>query len=200
MIYLAKVFWEDNVGKITGVRELPDSEIYNADKFKVINENLYDYLKTNYELGDLSFPDTVVELTQDVITFEPFDEMVAFVNNALNSFIRKEVRNEDDLGLDLFLISIKFTILNNQFLEKGFYFSPDNKEEIYLGVLNSGDMHLIEILEDYIETLDAVTSYNTKVNEYIAMKKEFLTAETVQEIKDIYASYTARNLIDDMNN
>jgi len=198
MIYLVKVHYEDNVGKITGYRQLDDNEIWDETRFKQVNKPLYDFIAEKYADGELTFDDSIEVLTVDNVQFTPFDKVAALVNNALQLYIFRELRHED-ATFDMFLISIKFTMLNNQFLAAGFYFTLDNKEEIYLNVLNSGDEHLIGLLEDYIETLEAVGVYSTKVNNYVSMRKELEDAASVQEVMDIYASYTARNLIDDMN-
>jgi hypothetical protein len=198
MIYLVKVYYEDNVGKITGYRQLPDGDVWDQTKFKQVSQPIYDYIVEKYQQGEMTFNDAIVELNIDNIDFKPFDQITAMKNNATNLYIKNELRN-DDFAFDFFLISTKFTLLNNQFLAAGFFFTPDNKEKIYLDVLNSGDDLLISLLEDYIETLEAVSEYNTKVNNYIDMKKNLNDISTVQEVFDVYASYTARNLIDDMN-
>jgi len=198
MINLLKTYPIVDKIKITGYRQIDDNELFDDTRFMVVDDDIYNYVVDNYEKGELLYPDTIVDLSLSDIEFIEFDDVQALKNNALNIFIRNELRN-DDTSLDFFLISVKFTILNNQMIEKGYVFTPDNKEEIYLDVLNGGDEQSIEILEDYIEVLDAVTTYSTKVNNYISMKKELVDLTTSQEIIDIYSSYTGRNLIDDMN-
>ena len=198
MIYLVKVYYEDNVGKITGYRQLPDGDVWDQTKFKQVSQPIYDYIVEKYPQGELTFNDAVVDINIDNIEFKAFDQVGAMKNNATNIYIKTELR-DDNFAFDFFLISTKFTLLNNQFLSAGFFFTPNNKEEIYLNVLNSGDETLISLLEDYIETLEAVSEYTSKVNNYISMKKALQDVSTPQEVIDIYASYTARNLIDDMN-
>jgi len=198
MINLLKIYWKGDVGKITGYRQIDDNEMYDETRFKSVSDDVYTYVSENYEKGELTIPDTVINVTLSDITFTEFDDVVAMKNNALNVFINNELR-DDNTSLDFFLISVKFIILNNQLAEKGFIFTPTNKEDVYLDVLNSGDEQSIEILEDYIEVLDAVTSYSSKVNNYISMKKAMTDLTDVQTILDTYTSYTGRNLIDDMN-
>jgi len=198
MINLVKVYYEDNVARITGFRQLPDGEIWDTEKFREVSQPIYDYIQEKYVQGEISFDDAITEITVDNMVFTPFDQVSAMRNNATNLYITNELSN-DDLTFDMFLISTQFILLNNQFLAAGFFFTVDNKEDIYLNVLNSGDANLIAILEDYIEVFESLSEYNSKVNNYIALKKDLLAVSTVQEVFDTYASYTARNLIDDMN-
>lgn len=200
MIYLAKVYFDgSNQGRITGTRELEDNEIYDAKIFKPVSESLFDYINEKVNTGDLLFPDTAIAITEDLVTFEAFDELLAVVNNALHAYQKVELRNDIDYGLDLYISNAKFTVINNRFLSKGFFFTPDNKESIYLDVLNSGDTELIELLEEYVEVFEEVTSFDQKINIYIALKKELNECGSVQEIQDVYASHTARNMWDDIN-
>lgn len=195
---LIKVYLVDGSAKITGYRKISDNEIFDETRFRQVDDAIYDYVVANYEKGDLTFADHIVDLTLEDIQFAAFDQVSAMVNNALNVYIYTELRDDNE-AFDMFLMSVKFTILNNQMLAAGFFFTASNKEEVYLNVLNSGDATLIAILEDYIEVFDALSMYNTKVNNYIQMKTALTSVSTVQEVIDTYASYTARNLIDDMN-
>ncbi|MCK5767291.1 MAG: hypothetical protein KAH35_02810 [Candidatus Atribacteria bacterium] len=198
MLNLIKIHWQNDTIKLTGYRQMEEDLEYDTGAFREVEDDVYDYVVENYLKGDMFVFDTELVFTIENITFMPFDDITALKNNALNVYINNELR-DDDTSLDFFLISVKFTIINNQMLEKGFIFTPDNKEEVYLDVLNSGDARSIEILEDYIETLDAVTQYSTKVNNYISMKKSMENLTTVEEILGEYLLYTGRNLVDDMN-
>ena len=198
MINLIKTYFDGSKAKITGYRQIADNEDFDGTKFKAVDQDVYDYVVQNYELGNLTFEDHLTGVKLQDVTFVGFDQISAMKNNALNVYIKNELRDGDS-SFDMFLISVKFTLLNNQMCAAGYFFTVDNKEEIYLNVLNSGDAQLIGILEDYIEVLEALSKYSSKVNNYIAMKDALNEINTLQEVYDIYASYTARNLVDDMN-
>lgn len=198
MLNLIKIHYEGSIIRLTGYRQMDENLEYNPNAFREVDDDVYDYVVENYLKGDMFVPDTVKRITIPDIGINYFDDIMAMKNNALNVYITNELR-DDDTSLDFFILSVKFTILNNQMSSEGFHFHPGNKEEVYLDVLNSGETQLIEILEDYIETLDAVTVYSNKVNNYITMKKELEDLTEVSEILDVYTAYTGRNLVDDMN-
>lgn len=50
----------------------------------------------------------------------------------------------------------RFTCLNNELSDKGFFITDDNREEKYLAMLETGDQKLIDKLEEYLNYKDEI--------------------------------------------
>lgn len=61
---------------------------------------------------------------------------------------------------------VSFLAINNKFLSKGFYITDENREEMYIKVIETGDNQLISDLETFINLRDSIKILETKRNEF----------------------------------
>jgi hypothetical protein len=97
----------------------------------------------------------------------------------------------DDLLIFHLLDLVKFVILNNEFASKGIYITDDNREESYIKIIEMGDETLIEKLEDYLNTKDAINVIQRQKDEY----KEIITK--LQELEDKNDETTVNSIVEE---
>lgn len=61
---------------------------------------------------------------------------------------------------------VSFLAINNKFLSKGFYITDENREEMYIKVIETGNDQLISDLETFINLRDSIKILETKRNEF----------------------------------
>lgn len=87
-----------------------------------------------------------------------------------------------------------YIMLHDKFAAKGYFITQENKEEMYIKILESGDMALFEDLEKYISYLDIVDALSKKVDEYNKLIEQLRlnTESTDETINDIVGEYLKR--------
>lgn len=200
MQYLLKVHDDgQGVKKITGSRIIGDTDLYDDVKFIKVTKEIYDYVMDAYPLYEMTFPDTISsDLMLDQITKSIVEGIDGFKNDAQFTYVFRELRNEN-INIDFMIMSIKFMLLNNRLANKGYLFTEENKEQLYLDILNSGDEALVGILDDYLVVLDYILEYENKIDIYLNMKKKLSAAQSLQEIQTIYNEATGRDFFVDLN-
>lgn len=71
----------------------------------------------------------------------------------------------------------RFQYLNNIFASKGYFITEDNREEIYIKILETDDEKMIEYLEEYLKVLG-------QLNQYEQMYQSFLNGLDEMEMTD----------------
>lgn len=201
MRYLLKIY-DDGYGskKITGTRTIDDTEIYDTTKFMAVAKNVYDYVNETYPDFELTFPDTIsANLMLENIVSTAIEGIEGYKNDAQAIYVFKELRN-DNVNIDFIMMSIKFMLLNNRFLSNGYQFTRENREQLYLQIINENDPQLVAMLDDYLLVLDYILDYESRIDIYLEMKKQLLTATTLEEVRTIYSNVTGRDLMIDLTN
>lgn len=88
-------------------------------------------------------------------------------------------------GFDFF----EFTLCNNYLASKGFFITDENREEVYIGIINSGDDRTIEHLEKYLNTLDKISIPYYQYNVFLEFEDEVLNAKTIEELEVLEKNY-----------
>lgn len=88
-------------------------------------------------------------------------------------------------GFDFF----EFTITNNYLASKGVFITDDNREEVYIGIINSGDDKTIEYLEKYLNALDRISIPYYQYNIFLDFESDVLEAKTLDELKELENNY-----------
>ncbi len=87
----------------------------------------------------------------------------------------------------------RFTVLNNMFASRGFFIHPDNREEEYIKIIETGDEELVNKLEEFLNIMTQLETYREIHNSFIeAMDKLGNTTdeEEMQRIvDDLYEMY-----------
>ena len=101
----------------------------------------------------------------------------------------------DELLTFKLLDFVNFFILSNELLSKGFNITDDNREEVYIKIIETGDIKLIEDLEKYITLRDSLKILQNKRQEFddIVQKLSILPDyNNENEVNNIVESYLRR--------
>lgn len=80
-------------------------------------------------------------------------------------------------------------VMNNIFIDKGYVVTDQNREQIYLDVLNSGNEVYLTILEKYLEIRDRIESINSFYKKFLIFQHHLKLAETIEEVRNIYDTF-----------
>lgn len=80
-------------------------------------------------------------------------------------------------------------VMNNIFIDKGYVVTDQNREQIYLDVLNSGNEAYLTILEKYLEIRDRIESINSFYKKFLIFQHHLKLAETIEEVRNIYDTF-----------
>ncbi len=83
------------------------------------------------------------------------------------------------------LTHYEFTVLNNELMNNGFFITNDNKEEVYIDILEKEDDHLINILEKYLICQDEIQRSFAAYEMYRTFKQSLQEASTTEEISSL---------------
>ncbi len=83
----------------------------------------------------------------------------------------------------------EFTMCNNFLASKGFFITDENREEVYIQIINSGDEKVIEHLEKYLNLLDRISVPNYQYNSYLEFEEAVKDAKTLGELKELEENY-----------
>ena len=87
-----------------------------------------------------------------------------------------------------------YIMLHNKMAAKGYFVTQENREEMYIKMLEAGDTELFELLEKYISYLDIVEALSAKVDEYNKLVEQIKLNADADEamINDIVKDYLNR--------
>lgn len=78
-----------------------------------------------------------------------------------------------------------FICLNNELAEKGFFITDENRESMYLKILETGDEKLIAKLEDYLNYRDEIGRVAALHDKFEQFRKDINNSESEEEITGI---------------
>jgi hypothetical protein len=78
-----------------------------------------------------------------------------------------------------------FMILNNDLINAGYAITNENREEMYLQILETGDEKLISKLEDYLNYKDEIEKVAHLERKFSKFKNEVLSSSTVEDVTEI---------------
>lgn len=127
------------------------------------------------------------------IVHEGIDDIDAARNAALTkvrSLVTPEMTKES--GFTLY----NFIMKNNFLASKGYFITDENREEKYIEIIETGDMDLIEQLESFLESKDALERANAMHKKLEKFKKDLTKLSEIADIKqaqdDLIASVYSR--------
>lgn len=186
--------------QVTGVREFQIDVNYHPDHHRECTQDVADYVTTTLETNQIFFPDRP-NIDQPQITdfdLEPVDPVENLRANALNFLRTGEL--EKSLDSDFYLSFLEFIQLNNYMCSKGYFFTDENREELYLTILNTADPVLIAKLEDYLLAFDELNRFNSPIEDYRASRKAMNEMTSEAEVRTYFRNKTGREIADIFNN
>jgi flagellar motility protein MotE (MotC chaperone) len=101
----------------------------------------------------------------------------------------------DELLTFKLLDFVSFFILNNELSSKGYTITEDNREEVYIKIIETGDVQLINDLEKYINLRDSIKELEKKKDEYYSIVEKLSSLQNLNdenEVNEIVESYLRR--------
>lgn len=92
----------------------------------------------------------------------------------------------------------RFIDINNKLSHMGYYIHNDNREEIYIKIIETNDESLINLLEEYLEIKDILNILDWKMKMMEQFEIESKACETENEAKAVGEKYF--NMLNDNNN
>lgn len=83
----------------------------------------------------------------------------------------------------------KFTILNNELADKGFFITDQNREEKYIEILEKEDESLIDKLEQYLLCRDEISRASAAYEAYNNIKNILNECATPEEMEQEYFKF-----------
>ncbi len=91
------------------------------------------------------------------------------------------------------IMMYEFITINNELCDKGYFIHDDNKEEVYLNILETGDEALIDKLERYLNARDVIARSSYLEQKYTKFYQDINDADE-DKIQDIYESFIKQYL------
>lgn len=182
-MFLLQIHPNDDVMKITGVRIVNDNEEFNDKQFTKVKEETYNKVKDNLDGYEMSYPIHVATPLINHIEMAKYKSFESYKNDVLSDYRKTQL--DIHMDSDFYIATIQFITLNNELIYKGFVFTEDNREEMYLKLLNTGDSDLIEKLERYLLAVDEIGQYKFHLNEYLKFKGKIGQSKNITHARKI---------------
>lgn len=89
-----------------------------------------------------------------------------------------------------------FMILNNDLCNEGYYITNENREEVYIKILETGDEELISKLEDYLNYKDELERKFYLERRFSKFKKRIMKATTVEQVEQLENDFLSSYYVD----
>lgn len=131
-----------------------------------------------------------IEIT-DVIVDKKFKSTDLIV--ARNEINRKIfVRLTRMMSPEVFMAMYEFNILNSKFISMGFNITQENRQEIYLKIIDQDSDELLDDLELYLKSKNIVDNMYTFYRSYRKLQSDLKYCSTAEEANKLYDEYTRR--------
>lgn len=100
----------------------------------------------------------------------------------------KNLTNSEVANISAFTI-YGFTVLNNELISKGFPIYEENRQEMYIKIIETGDDLLISKLEEYLEYVDLIersSALYKRVKEYGELINSLDTPEEINKAEESF--------------
>jgi hypothetical protein len=190
--YLIKIVDDANdMRRMSGYRIINDE--WGADDFQVdpdlfleVNSNQFTYAKNLLDAGaTITYPTSAsLPLSVDDLTIVNVTPLKAAKVKAYSN-IASQINNRLMSNL-IFLNIYKFILTDNKLKNGGYFVTDENREQIYLDIVNNGDQNYIRALEEYLDAKDRMETDFWFGNKFLQFEDALRAATTVQEVKDLH--------------
>jgi len=87
------------------------------------------------------------------------------------------------------LMMYQYININNILCDKGYFIHDDNREEVYLKILETGDETLIDKLELYLNARDVVSRSSFLEDKYYRLFTEMKSISTIEDADELYSNF-----------
>lgn len=196
-MHLLKIRTEADFKYIIGYQETDQMTSFDSKRFVVVTEQVYKRVKENFLSKRMKYPAFDRNVDFGNLRFDDDIDINDLKNSAIQVY---RIRFVDiHINNDFTIMSSEFVMMNNYMCSKGYFFTPFNREELYLDILNSGDPETIQMLERYLLIFEEYSKFRHHLTKYQEFKEEMLEAKTVADIYKIYEERTGEALLQGMN-
>ena len=156
---------------LSSIAALEIRKAMSEDKIVRINSS---YDNIDVQLHDLTFIDldTSEEFTHRKILLRKVRQLVSHQQANVSGMMMFEYIN-----------------INNVLSDKGFFITDENKEEVYLEILEKGDEKLIEQLERYLNARDVISRSSFLEGQYTKFFADMEEADSMEKLNDLYETF-----------
>ena len=87
------------------------------------------------------------------------------------------------------LMMYQYININNILCDKGYFIHDDNKEEVYLQILETGDEKLIDKLELYLNARDEISRSGFLEEKYAKFFRQVNEVESIKDLDELYSNF-----------
>ena len=182
-MYLLNHFYLDiNTVRITGFGILPDQE----DPVGICcSKDVYEYVRANIMYGILTHHPEILgkNLKVSDIKFEKQD-MLTEVKKGTANYVLKHTA-EPYMDYAYFIEAAEFIETAMTLAAHGHFITHENKEDKYIDIINEGQPHVINALENYLYLKEHRTGVSTLHKKYLVVKKEIANASNIEEVAEV---------------
>jgi hypothetical protein len=188
MFLLKKIVIDKDKVKITGYGEVEDRSEYGEDLYVEVSGLIYEYVKENINRNDVICQLIGGDITIDGIELIPKDELNNLRNIVIKTFRKYFVDRHFDS--EFYITFINYTRLNNKLSSKGYFITDDNREDVYLEIINTDDMDLIDLLDEFLMVMDEISEYDSAMKVFSDFKTNVNNLMDISDIKELFKSET----------
>lgn len=198
MYLLKKCDVDENTIKITGLGEVEDDSHYDEKLYIKVPGIMYEYVKDVITSNNVFYPKNISYYSISNIKLTPIDKINNLRNNALSAY--KKYFLDDIFDSEFFITFINYIRLNTKLASKGFFITDENREDVYLEIINTDDPVLIELLDEYLISMDKIAQYDAAMEDFVEFDTYINNTTKDSEIKEKFTNVTGLDLISFMSN
>lgn len=159
------------------------------------NQQVNSARKLKFYIDDGVEPVETVDQIREKLVGASLNGVEDFELDELQHKLKFNVRHAISQNTQLLSFTLfNYMKLNNELIAAGFCITDDNREEVYLKIINTGDIELIDKLSSYLDAYDELSAGSKYVNRYNDAVRIINNAKTVDELNREYVDKIAPTL------
>lgn len=189
-LYLLKI--QDNSSnwkKIGGYKMINDEQsadfVMDENLYMEVTHNQWTYVKNLIDSGStITYPASADPLTQDDLVIENVTPLRSSKIRAFSNISHQVNQRLLQNGAVMYIF--KFIVNDNILKNAGYIITDDNREQVYLDIINTENDNLISTLEEYLDIRDKLNENLWFFNNFMIFEDRLRSAATVKEVKNLY--------------
>lgn len=120
------------------------------------------------------------------LLYEDMGELLKRQNSAI---IKERRLFDNELSLLSVLSVATWSMVNNEFCDKGIFITDENRDEVYLDIVSSGDEVMIDKLSRYLECMDDIKKVDFCRRRFEHFEKEVMNKKSIEELDSFLESF-----------
>ena len=173
-----------DVWEITGTTVQEDSFVEDDTVMVINNKNLFDYIKDKLEFSQVQISKKVKGnlIKEDLIEIE-YDPMQVYKERTIHAG-REYLSSR--LNVATLFDFVDFIMSNNVLISNGFAITPENKKDMFIKIIESENVELINALDKYTTIQNKLQVINGWWRTFKDFEKRVYNSTTKEEIDNCY--------------